>query len=85
MDAVCGIGFDLDHTLAIDNKLELVAFLRLLEAVLAEGGGTQGTLGDEIDAIDELLQRQRHGEFTIDDAVRRFVQAHGVEPTRAHV
>lgn len=85
MDAVCGIGFDLDHTLAIDNKLERVAFLRLLENLLAEGGRAQGTLSDEIDGIDELLMRQRHGDFSIDDAVRRFVGAHGVEPAGTHV
>ena len=85
MEAVYGIGFDLDHTLAIDNKLERVAFLRLLEALLAEGGRTRGTLGDEIDAIDELLTRQRRAEFSIDDAVRRFVAAHEVEPSASHV
>jgi putative hydrolase of the HAD superfamily len=85
MEAVCGIGFDLDHTLAIDNRLERVAFLRLLEAVLAEGGRSLGPLALEIDGIDELLTQQRRGEFSIDDAVRRFVAAHDVEPTEAHV
>ena len=78
MDAVCGIGFDLDHTLAIDNRLERVAFLRLLEVVLAEGGRSLGTLSDEIDSIDDLLTHQRRGEFSIDDAVRGFVEARGV-------
>ncbi len=38
MDAVAGIGFDLDHTLEIDNKLERVAFMRLLELVEEHGG-----------------------------------------------
>jgi len=85
MSGVCGIGFDLDHTLAIDNKLERVAFLRLLEVVLSEGGCTIGTFSDEIEAIDDLLARQRSGEWSIDDAVRRFVQAHRVEPTHPHV
>jgi HAD superfamily hydrolase (TIGR01509 family) len=85
MDAVCGIGFDLDHTLAIDNRLERVAFLRLLEAVLSEGGRTLGTLADEIEQIDDLLMHQRRGEFSIDEAVRRFVAAHGIESTPAHV
>lgn len=85
MEAVRGIGFDLDHTLAIDNKLERVAFLRLLELLEGEGGSTRGTLSDEIDAIDELLARQRSGAFSIDEAVRQFVQAHGVEPTHPHV
>jgi len=85
MDAVRGIGFDLDHTLAIDNRLERVAFLRLLERILAEGGRYEGTLTDEIDGIDELLKRQRSAEFSIDEAVRRFVAAHGVAPADSHV
>ncbi|HEY6325145.1 MAG TPA: HAD family hydrolase [Candidatus Cybelea sp.] len=85
MDAVRGIGFDLDHTLAIDNRLERVAFLRLLERILAEGGHYEGTLTDEIDGIDELLKRQRSAEFSIDEAVRRFVAAHGVTPADSHV
>jgi HAD superfamily hydrolase (TIGR01509 family) len=85
MDAVRGIGFDLDHTLAIDNCLERVAFLHLLEEVLREGGRPVGTLGDEIASIDELLARQRHGEFSIDEAVRRFVAQRSLEPTEFHV
>ncbi len=85
MDAVRGIGFDLDHTLAIDNRLERVVFLRLLERILDEGGRYEGTLTDETDRIDELLTRQRRGEFSIDDAVRCFVSAHGVTPADSHV
>ncbi|HVR45657.1 MAG TPA: HAD family hydrolase [Candidatus Binatia bacterium] len=85
MDAVRGIGFDLDHTLAIDNRLERVAFLRLLERILAEGGRYEGTLTDEIDGIDELLKRQRSAEFSIDEAVRGFVAVHGVTPATSHV
>ncbi len=80
MNAVRGIGFDLDHTLAIDNRLERVAFLRLLKIVLERGGGTVGTLADEIENIDGLLKRQRHGEITIDDAVRLFGSERGLEP-----
>jgi HAD superfamily hydrolase (TIGR01509 family) len=81
MDAVRGIGFDLDHTLAIDNRLERVAFLHLLELVLSEGGRPLGGLADEIDDIDNLLRRQRQGKFSIDDAVGRFVTARGLEPS----
>ncbi len=80
MDAVRGIGFDLDHTLAIDNRLEHVAFLRLLELLLREGGRTVGTLADEIENVDKLLAQQRRGEFSIDDAVTRFVTEHALEP-----
>lgn len=84
MDAVRGIGFDLDHTLAIDNRLERVAFLHLLEVVLDEGGRPLGGFADEIDDIDELLRQQRQGEFSIDDAVRRFVVARGLEPSERY-
>ena len=85
MAAVRGIGFDIDHTLAIDNRLERVALLRLLEFVLARGGRALGTLADEIESIDALLARQRNGEFSIDEAVRRFVSEHGLEPDRSFV
>jgi HAD superfamily hydrolase (TIGR01509 family) len=85
MGAVAGIGFDLDHTLAIDNQLERVAFLRLLETLLAQGGSTIGTLGDEIANIDDLLKRQRRGHFSIDEAVRRFVTARHVEPAEPYI
>jgi len=85
MDAPVGIGFDLDHTLAIDNRLERVAFLRLLDLLLEEGGRTLGTLADEIDAIDVLLAEQRGGAFSIEEAVRRFVAGHGLEPREAQV
>ncbi len=85
MELVNGIGFDLDHTLAIDNRLERVAFLRLLEAILAEGGRAIGTLTNEIENIDDLLANQRRGDFSIDEAVRRFVAAHAVAPTETHV
>jgi HAD superfamily hydrolase (TIGR01509 family) len=74
-----GIGFDIDHTIAIDNKLERVAFLRLLEAIVEDGGRARGTLEEETAAIDELLVRQRAGEWTIDEAVARFARAHGVD------
>jgi HAD superfamily hydrolase (TIGR01509 family) len=84
MDRICGIGFDLDHTLAIDNRLERVAFLHLLEVVLAEGGRPVGGFADEIDDIDELLRQQRQGEFSIDDAVGRFVVARGLEPSERY-
>jgi HAD superfamily hydrolase (TIGR01509 family) len=82
---VRGIGFDLDHTLAIDNCLERVAFLHMLDLLLAEGGHTVGTLADEIDSIDGLLSRQRHGEFSIDEGVRRFVAQRGVKPSGRYV
>jgi putative hydrolase of the HAD superfamily len=76
-----GVGFDLDHTLAIDNKLERVAFLRLLEHLLAIGGHTMGTIFEESDRIDALLAEQRSGAFSIDEAVARFAAERGVAPS----
>ena len=81
----CAIAFDIDHTLAIDNKLERIAFLRLLEAVDAEGGAPLGTLDQETTAIDVLLERQRSGAFSIDEAVRRFVVERGVAQAQPFV
>lgn len=84
MNEPAGIGFDIDHTIAIDNKLERVALLRLLEAIVDAGGSARGTLHDEIAAIDELLVRQRGGEWTIDEAVAHFVRERGVEPDETY-
>ncbi len=78
MPAGCAVGFDIDHTLAIDNKLERIAFLRLLPAIDAAGGSALGTLDQETSAIDTLLERQRSGAFSIDEAVRRYVSERGV-------
>ncbi|MHB8147428.1 MAG: HAD family hydrolase [Vulcanimicrobiaceae bacterium] len=80
-----GIVFDIDHTLVIDNKLERVAFLHLLEDVIADGGRALGPLAREIDAIDELLVQQRSGGCSIDDAVRAFVRDRGVAPHQSYV
>lgn len=76
--APIGVGFDIDHTIVLDNKLERVAFLRLLEIVIADGGRALGTLFEEADHIDALLSLQRSGAFSIDDAVTRFVLERGV-------
>jgi HAD superfamily hydrolase (TIGR01509 family) len=80
-----GVGFDLDHTLLFDNKLERVAFMRLLEMVLRDGGHTIGNLFEEIGHIDALLVTQRQGAFPIDEAVRRFVVERGVDPEDRYV
>jgi HAD superfamily hydrolase (TIGR01549 family) len=68
----CAVGFDFDHTLGIDNKLERVAFLHLLESMPQQ----ELTLTQEIERIDELLALQRSGAFSIDEAVARFAHAH---------
>lgn len=81
-----GVGFDFDHTLGIDNKLERIAFLRLLERVLAEGGRMLGAdFADEQRRIDELLAHQRAGDLSIEDAVRSYARDRGIAPTDGHV
>jgi HAD superfamily hydrolase (TIGR01509 family) len=85
METVRGIGFDLDHTLAIDNRLERVAFLHLLELVEAEGGHALGTLAEEIDGIDAVLHRQRCAELTLEEAVESFVAQRGIQPNARYV
>lgn len=72
-----GVGFDIDHTLLIDNKLERVAFLHLLDEIVERGGRWLGSLAQETAAIDALLAAQRAGEFTIDEAVNRFARERG--------
>jgi HAD superfamily hydrolase (TIGR01509 family) len=74
------VGFDIDHTLAIDNKLERVAFLHLLGQVIEAGGTPLGPLAEESNAIDALLAYQRGGGCSIEDAVNRFVRERGVAP-----
>ena len=70
-----GVGFDFDHTLGIDNKLERVAFLRVLERVIEAGGAPLGNETQEAAAIDDVLAEQRSGAFSIHEAVVRFVRA----------
>ncbi|MBV8363649.1 MAG: HAD family hydrolase [Candidatus Eremiobacteraeota bacterium] len=69
------VGFDFDHTLGIDNKLERVAFLHLLESFPRQ----DLTLAQETEHIDALLAQQRSGAFTIDDAVEQYARGHGVK------
>jgi len=71
------VGFDFDHTLGIDNKLERVAFLHLLSAICEGGGRWLGSLAEESANIDRLLAEQRGGAFTIDAAVARFANERG--------
>ncbi len=69
------MGFDFDHTLGIDNKLERVAFLHLLEVFPRQ----ELTLAQETEHIDNLLAKQRSGAFTIDEAIERYARAHGAQ------
>lgn len=72
-----GVGFDFDHTLGIDNKLERVAFLQLLRPICDDGGAPLGPLLQESASIDKLLELQRGGAFSIETAVERFAEERG--------
>jgi putative hydrolase of the HAD superfamily len=82
---VRALGFDIDHTLGIDNKLERVAFLRLLGEICMEGGACLGTLAQETVRIDELLERQRSGDLSIDEAVECFASERGARVPDAYI
>ncbi|HEX5275442.1 MAG TPA: HAD family hydrolase [Candidatus Rubrimentiphilum sp.] len=82
---VSALGFDIDHTLGVDNKLERVVFLRLLDAICAGGGTYLGTLTQESARIDDLLAQQRAGSFSIGQAVERFAAEHGAQAPAAYV
>jgi HAD superfamily hydrolase (TIGR01549 family) len=79
------VGFDFDHTLGIDNKLERVAFLRLLDEICERGGGCIGTLAEEIERIDTLLAQQRSGAFSIESAVEGFASQRGATDPRTRI
>lgn len=71
MQASFAVGFDFDHTLGFDNKLERLAWLRLIDAVVEDGG--TAPRGDAVTMIDAVLAHQRSGAQSIDDAVSAFV------------
>jgi putative hydrolase of the HAD superfamily len=83
--AVRAVGFDFDHTLGIDNKLERVAFLRLLDRACVSEAQMIGTLAEEIERIDDLLARQRGGAFTIEEAVASFMRERGCANPQPYV
>lgn len=83
--ALRAVGFDFDHTLGIDNKLERVAFLRMLESACVSEARMIGTLAEEIERIDDLLARQRSGACTIEDAVASFMRERGCQNAEAYV
>ncbi len=70
-----GVGFDFDHTLGIDNKIERVAFMHLLDVLVSHGARRAGK-AEESAAIDALLIEQRAGGCGIDAAVESFVRNH---------
>lgn len=82
---ISAVGFDFDHTLGIDNKLERVAFLRMLDRACVTDGQMIGSLAEEIERIDDLLVRQRSGACTIEDAVEHFMRERGCSNAERYV
>lgn len=70
----CAIGFDFDHTLGIDNKLESAAFVQLAQR-LAKSLGRP--LNDEraLMAIDREIGHYRAGRCTLDQAIALALEA----------
>lgn len=68
------VGFDFDHTLAIDNRLERTALVDLAsELGVTIGANDMARLAQ----IDTLLQEMRMDKLTIDQTVARFVHSIG--------
>ena len=66
------IGFDFDHTLAIDNKLERVALIDLAKELGVTIGATDIS---RIAQIDTLLQEMRSDKLTLDAMIEGFVHS----------
>jgi len=65
------VGFDFDHTLGIDNKLERRVALQMLE----ELAGTQAVAYDPAEAegaVDEMLHQSRSGGLPLETALAGF-------------
>ncbi len=80
-EPICAVGFDFDHTLGLDNGLEVTAFHRLAAELghpLPERGGAEATL------IADLLARFRTAAISLDAAVDGFVERLGVAAGPEH-
>lgn len=72
------IGFDLDHTLAIDNRLERTALIDLAsELGITIGANDVARLAQ----IDTLLQEMRMDKLTLVQMIARFVHSIGKDHT----
>lgn len=72
------VGFDFDHTLAIDNRLERTALVDLAsELGVTIGANDMARLAQ----IDTLLQEMRMDKLTIEQTVARFVDSIGKDHT----
>jgi HAD superfamily hydrolase (TIGR01509 family) len=67
------VGFDFDHTLGIDNKLERTTALEELGKLAAENG-LDYDLPAAAAAIDEVLKAARSGEHSIESHIAGFYE-----------
>ena len=80
MTAPCAVGLDFDHTLGLDNGLEITAYYRLA-AELGHAISERDTAWRAF--TDALLARFRAASINLDEAVDIFVERLGRTP-RAH-
>jgi len=66
------IGFDFDHTLAIDNRLERTALIDLAKELGVTIGANDVA---RLAQIDTLLQEMRMDKITLEQMIARFVQS----------
>ncbi len=67
------VGFDFDHTLGVDNRLERTTALDLL-AGYARGRGLTYDVAAADDAIDGVLHSYRQGEQSVEGAIAGFFE-----------
>jgi FMN phosphatase YigB (HAD superfamily) len=67
------VGFDFDHTLGIDNKLERTVALDMLATLAAEHGVTYDPAAAEV-AIEVTLRAYRSGAQSVEGAIAGFFE-----------
>jgi HAD superfamily hydrolase (TIGR01509 family) len=67
------VGFDFDHTLGVDNKLERTVALEQLALLAAANGLSYDTQAAD-GAIDEVLREVRRGERTVETCIAGFYE-----------
>jgi putative hydrolase of the HAD superfamily len=73
MASDCAVGFDFDHTLGIDNKLERTTALEELGRLAAENGLQVDRAAAE-EAIDDVLRGARSGERSLESYIAGFYE-----------
>jgi len=82
MPSAFAVGFDFDHTLGLDNKLERVTALSELARLAASSGGSYDSSAADA-AIDGVLRDARAGDRTIETCIAGFYESFA--PAGAHV